>query len=141
MVIDVDSSSRRLDHPSLGEERDMLTGTCLCGAVAWEADAPAALITFCNCRTCRKASGTAFAANIRPQSGPARVAGVRAAALKRQPRLKVRQRACGRVSAGQRRPRVAKRMGSPAAGALTRLRERGPLASLSLDHLVGAGEK
>ena len=42
----------------------MLTGSCLCGAVAWEADAPARPIAFCNCRTCRKASGTAFAANM-----------------------------------------------------------------------------
>lgn len=42
----------------------MLTGSCLCGAVAFEAEPAAALITFCNCRTCRKASGTAFAANM-----------------------------------------------------------------------------
>ncbi len=42
----------------------MLTGSCLCGAVAFEANPPAAVITFCNCRNCRKVSGTAFAANI-----------------------------------------------------------------------------
>jgi hypothetical protein len=40
----------------------MLTGSCLCGAVAYEVDAPAAPIVFCNCRTCRKAHGSAFAA-------------------------------------------------------------------------------
>jgi hypothetical protein len=40
----------------------MFAGSCLCGAVAFEADAPAAQITFCNCSKCRRASGTAFAA-------------------------------------------------------------------------------
>jgi hypothetical protein len=38
----------------------MLTGTCLCGAVAYEADAAAARIAHCHCRTCRKTHGTAF---------------------------------------------------------------------------------
>jgi hypothetical protein len=42
----------------------MLTGSCACGAVAFEADAAAAPITYCNCRTCRKVSGTAFGANM-----------------------------------------------------------------------------
>ena len=42
----------------------MLSGSCLCGAVVFEADAHAGVITFCNCRNCRKASGTAFAANM-----------------------------------------------------------------------------
>src|SRR5262249_10879577 len=42
----------------------MLTGSCLCGAVVFEANAPATAITFCNCRNCRKVSGTAFAANM-----------------------------------------------------------------------------
>lgn len=41
----------------------MLTGSCLCGAVAFEADPPTnSPITFCNCRSCKKAHGTAFAA-------------------------------------------------------------------------------
>ncbi len=38
----------------------MLTGTCLCGAVAYEADAAAARIAHCHCRTCRKTHGAAF---------------------------------------------------------------------------------
>src|SRR5258708_30044753 len=42
----------------------MLSGSCACGAVAFEADAPPAPIAFCNCRTCRKVSGTAFGANM-----------------------------------------------------------------------------
>ena len=41
----------------------MLSGSCACGAVAFEADAPPAPIAFCNCRTCRKVSGTAFGAD------------------------------------------------------------------------------
>ena len=31
----------------------MLTGTCLCGAVAYEADTETARIAHCHCRTCR----------------------------------------------------------------------------------------
>ena len=42
----------------------MLRGSCACGAVAFEADAKASPIAFCHCRTCRKVSGTAFAANM-----------------------------------------------------------------------------
>jgi hypothetical protein len=42
----------------------MLTGSCACGAVAYEADASPTPIAFCNCRTCRKVSGTAFGANM-----------------------------------------------------------------------------
>jgi hypothetical protein len=42
----------------------MLTGSCLCGAIAYEVDAPASAINYCNCGKCRKASGSAFAANV-----------------------------------------------------------------------------
>jgi hypothetical protein len=42
----------------------MLSGSCVCGAAAFEADAQASPITFCNCRTCRKVNGTAFGANM-----------------------------------------------------------------------------
>ena len=38
----------------------MLTGSCLCGAVAYEADAPVERIVHCHCQTCRKTHGTAF---------------------------------------------------------------------------------
>ena len=38
----------------------MLTGSCLCGAVAYEADAELARIVHCHCRTCRKTHGAAF---------------------------------------------------------------------------------
>ena len=38
----------------------MLTGSCLCGAVAYEVDAPPGPIVHCHCGTCRKAHGAAF---------------------------------------------------------------------------------
>lgn len=38
----------------------MLTGSCLCGAVAYEVDAPLERIVHCHCRTCRKTHGSAF---------------------------------------------------------------------------------
>lgn len=38
----------------------MLNGSCLCGAVAYEADAPVERIVHCHCHTCRKTHGTAF---------------------------------------------------------------------------------
>ena len=38
----------------------MLAGSCLCGAVAYEADAQAGGIIHCHCQTCRKAHGSAF---------------------------------------------------------------------------------
>jgi hypothetical protein len=38
----------------------MLTGSCLCGSVAYEVDAPAGPIVHCHCQTCRKTHGSAF---------------------------------------------------------------------------------
>jgi hypothetical protein len=38
----------------------MLTGSCLCGSVAYEVDAPAGPIVHCHCSTCRKTRGAAF---------------------------------------------------------------------------------
>lgn len=38
----------------------MLTGSCLCGAVAYEVDSPLERIVHCHCRTCRKTHGAAF---------------------------------------------------------------------------------
>ena len=38
----------------------MLTGSCLCGSVAYEADADPGSIVHCHCRTCRKTHGSAF---------------------------------------------------------------------------------
>lgn len=39
-------------------------GSCLCGAIAYRFDAEPGAYGYCHCRSCRKASGTAFAANI-----------------------------------------------------------------------------
>jgi hypothetical protein len=38
----------------------MLTGSCLCGAVAYEVDAPIERIAHCHCQTCRKTHASAF---------------------------------------------------------------------------------
>lgn len=38
----------------------MLNGSCLCGVVAYEVDAPLERIVHCHCHTCRKTHGTAF---------------------------------------------------------------------------------
>lgn len=38
----------------------MLTGSCMCGSVAYEVDADPGRIVHCHCATCRKAHGSAF---------------------------------------------------------------------------------
>ena len=38
----------------------MLSGSCLCGRLAYEADAELEGIAHCHCQTCRKAHGAAF---------------------------------------------------------------------------------
>jgi hypothetical protein len=38
----------------------MLSGSCLCGAVAYEVAAPLERIVHCHCQTCRKTHGAAF---------------------------------------------------------------------------------
>ena len=41
----------------------LVRGSCLCGAVGYEARLPFARFVNCHCSRCRKASGSAFAAN------------------------------------------------------------------------------
>ena len=41
----------------------MLEGSCLCGAVRYEIDGELGPIVCCHCSMCRKAQGSAFAAN------------------------------------------------------------------------------
>lgn len=41
----------------------MYTGSCLCGAVRYEISGPIRSIVYCHCSQCRKAQGSAFAAN------------------------------------------------------------------------------
>lgn len=43
----------------------MIRGSCLCGAVAYEADALSSPIGHCHCRTCQKAHSAAFATTAR----------------------------------------------------------------------------
>jgi hypothetical protein len=38
----------------------MLSGSCLCGHVAYEVDASPGMIVHCHCQTCRKTHGSAF---------------------------------------------------------------------------------
>lgn len=42
-----------------------MRGSCLCGAVTYEAEAPNLLIGHCSCRTCRKAHAAPFTATAR----------------------------------------------------------------------------
>ena len=42
-----------------------MKGSCLCGAITYEVDAPGLAIGHCSCRTCRKAHGAAFATTAR----------------------------------------------------------------------------
>ncbi|MDZ4373328.1 MAG: GFA family protein [Phenylobacterium sp.] len=39
-------------------------GGCLCGGVRYEVEGPLAPVQFCHCGQCRKAQGSAFAANV-----------------------------------------------------------------------------
>ena len=43
----------------------MHRGSCLCGAITYEISGEFGNAYFCHCKRCRKASGTAFAANAR----------------------------------------------------------------------------
>jgi hypothetical protein len=43
---------------------DELNGSCLCGAIKFEVTPPVAGFRYCYCSRCRKASGSAHAANI-----------------------------------------------------------------------------
>jgi hypothetical protein len=49
-----------------------LTGACLCGDVTYEARGEPQRFFFCHCSRCRKASGSAHAANIFLQPGTLR---------------------------------------------------------------------
>ncbi len=42
----------------------MVTGSCLCGRVAFEIDGVLTPIQYCHARRCRKATGAAFAAEV-----------------------------------------------------------------------------
>ena len=41
----------------------MYEGSCLCGSISYEIDGELSDFSYCHCRSCRKASGSAHAAN------------------------------------------------------------------------------
>ena len=43
---------------------DVLSGSCLCGAVAYQVRAPFKQLAHCHCSRCRKATGAAYATNL-----------------------------------------------------------------------------
>ena len=51
----------------------MQTGSCLCGAVTYEIAGELEPIQLCHCSMCRRASGTAFAANMPVRAADFRV--------------------------------------------------------------------
>ena len=46
-----------------------MQGSCLCGAVVYEVEAPGLLIGHCSCRTCRKAHAAPFTTTARVPRG------------------------------------------------------------------------
>ena len=57
MSADAATSEPRASHS--------LRGSCLCGAVRYEAGPPVGPMGHCHCSTCRKAHGTAFSTTLR----------------------------------------------------------------------------
>jgi len=53
------SSTRRR-----GDENGSIQGSCICGEVAFEVEAPFALFLNCHCSRCRKATGTAHSCEV-----------------------------------------------------------------------------
>jgi len=51
----------------------MLRGSCLCGAIRYEIDGELGPIVLCHCSMCRKAQGSAFAANAPVKAAAFRV--------------------------------------------------------------------
>ena len=49
---------------------DMLTGQCLCGAVAYRVEAVVQAFYYCECVQCRKTTGSIAAANLKLEPGP-----------------------------------------------------------------------
>lgn len=46
------------------QSSEQIAGSCLCGAVAYEARGPLGSFQYCHCSRCRKFTGSAHAANI-----------------------------------------------------------------------------
>lgn len=52
----------------MGNETEVLRGSCLCGAIRYEIRGVPLMMYYCHCSTCRKATGSAFATNMLVQS-------------------------------------------------------------------------
>jgi hypothetical protein len=50
----------------------MLTGRCLCGSIRFEIDSELGPVVYCHCSMCRRANGSAFAANSSVQKSAIR---------------------------------------------------------------------
>lgn len=50
-------------RPPVQVKPGVTAGSCLCGAIAWEADGPPATMMNCHCSRCRLARGAAYATN------------------------------------------------------------------------------
>ena len=48
----------------LAMSQEILTGSCLCGAITYEIRSPFLRFAHCHCRRCRKATGTGHATNL-----------------------------------------------------------------------------
>ena len=51
----------------------MLTGRCLCGAVRFEIEGALGPVIYCHCSMCRRAGGSAFAANASVRKDAVRI--------------------------------------------------------------------
>lgn len=59
-----DPSNTSSADPSDGASQEPVKGSCVCGAVRYEATGPWMAFQYCHCSRCRKASGAAHAANL-----------------------------------------------------------------------------
>jgi len=53
--------STRLNADRISKERDMIKGSCACGAVRVEIDGTPQVLSYCHCSRCRKTAGAAAA--------------------------------------------------------------------------------
>ncbi len=54
-----------MDRPAVAAEPGLMLGSCLCGAMAFEADLEAAVMARnCHCSRCRRQTGAAHASNL-----------------------------------------------------------------------------
>lgn len=48
----------------MSADKEIVKGSCLCGAVQYEAQGPFTDFRYCHCERCRKATGSAHASNL-----------------------------------------------------------------------------